>query len=179
MNKVGRITARALNVLVWVALIAAIAVLAVPRLFGWNLETVLTGSMEPTLPVGSIIAVQPVEPSVVKAGDVITFATGGNPPLTTHRVVAVNPDSTFTTKGDANEEADIAPVDDGRLVGRVSFYIPLAGYAADALKRPLGWGMAMAIVVLVWALGELMSGNKSKTENDTDEAEQLVEQVAA
>lgn len=180
MSKVGRITVRALNVLVWAALIAAVAVLAVPRLLGWNLETVLTGSMAPALPIGSIIAVQPVETSTVKAGDIITFTTGGTPPLTTHRVVDVNADGTFTTKGDANEDADIAPIDDGRVLGRVTFFIPYAGYAADALKRPIGWGMAIAVVVFLWTLGELMPGGKKSTTRDNeDEAEPLVEQAAA
>ena len=45
-----------------------------PQLFGYQLKTVLSGSMEPGIQTGSIITVKSaVDKTIFKEGDVITF----------------------------------------------------------------------------------------------------------
>lgn len=107
------------QVLAWSCVVAVAAVLTVtvlvPRLAGATPYTVLTGSMSPGLPAGSLVVVRPVAPDAVGVGAVITYQLeSGEPAVATHRVVAVetaiNGDLAFVTQGDANEVADAEPV---------------------------------------------------------------------
>ena len=95
-----------------VALVVLLALLLVgARLFGLQVYTVLSGSMEPTYHTGSLIYVKKVDPYTIRDGQVITFMLDENT-IATHRVVGVVPDEEdstvvrFRTKGDANETED-------------------------------------------------------------------------
>ena len=85
---------------------------------------ILTPSMEPTIPAGTYIFAQKVEPEDIQVGDVILFisrdpAIYGK--INTHRVVAVYQDDSglsFVTKGDNNPVNDAKPVPAGDVVGR-------------------------------------------------------------
>jgi signal peptidase I len=72
--------------------------------------TVESGSMEPTLPVHSLILVEEARPRDVHVGDIITFDPPGPTPRVTHRVVArervEGSGWYFRTKGDANPAPD-------------------------------------------------------------------------
>ena len=62
--------------------------LTIPRLFGCQIYTVVSGSMEPAIPTGSIVYVKSVEASEIDKDEVIAFYsdsdTGG---IITDRVV--------------------------------------------------------------------------------------------
>jgi signal peptidase len=118
-----------------VAGLAVLLVLAYAGLIaaGYQPVAVYSGSMVPTLSVGSLAVVNPVAVSSVRVGDVITF----NDPFVhdrrvTHRIVrvAVKTDGTraFWTKGDANPERDPWTIALPDKVGRLSFDVPYAGY---------------------------------------------------
>jgi len=61
------------------------------------------GSMAPAIARGDLILVAPA-PAKVEPGMILVLRVGGA--LVTHRVVAVNPDGTFVTRGDANTVDD-------------------------------------------------------------------------
>src|SRR6185436_8586114 len=74
-----------------------------------EVKIVKSGSMEPAIPTGSIVVVKPEH--LYRKGDVITFGKDTKTDVpTTHRIIALNDDGTYTVKGDANEEADPNPV---------------------------------------------------------------------
>jgi signal peptidase len=115
--------------------LAVLLVLAYAGLIaaGYRPVSVYSGSMVPTLSVGSLAVVKPVATSSIRVGDVITF----NDPFihgrrVTHRIirVAVKADGTraFRTKGDANPTRDPWTIALPNRVGRVSFDVPYAGY---------------------------------------------------
>ena len=126
--------------------ICAMAVLLLMALFillaGWGgirTYTVLSGSMEPEIPTGTLLFVHPVKPEKVKPGDVITFSVGGDM-TATHRVVSVreHPDGiSFQTKGDANAAVDGKPVHESQIIGSPVFSVPGAGYLIWFLQRYL------------------------------------------
>lgn len=124
-----------------VILLMAAAVLAffAPR-FGWSVDAVFSGSMEPELKVGGVVITRPVEAEDIRIGDTITFYSPLSEKLTTHRVIAIEAGSSshFLTKGDANEDADPFVVAAQNVVGRVCFHIPYFGYVAQFVKTPLG-----------------------------------------
>jgi signal peptidase I len=117
---------------------------------------VLSGSMEPSMPTGSLVLTKSVDPGTVRVGDVITFRLLSGSHETdsaTHRVVAIEqrPEGlSFITKGDANQAPDPTPVPSSALVGRVVAVSSLAGSLAQALKAPLFLSLvALGAVVLV------------------------------
>jgi signal peptidase len=110
---------------------------------GYRPLVVLSGSMEPYMPTGSLVLTKSVDPATVKVGDVITFRlrTGSfQTDLATHRVEAIKNSPggvSFVTKGDANQVHDPVPVPASDLVGRVVVVSSLAGSVVEALKTPL------------------------------------------
>ena len=112
-------------------------VLALPRLFGYQAFSVVSGSMEPALPVGSVVYVEPAAVSEIRAGDVIAFDDDGT--VVTHRVMESRPqEGAFITKGDANETVDINPTPYWKLIGRVRLCVPLLGRLLTLYSMPEG-----------------------------------------
>lgn len=114
------------------------AVVIVPRLTGAVPLTVLTSSMEPTYPPGTLVVVRSVDPDDLRIGDVITYQLeSGRPEVVTHRVVAITTDTsgerTFRTQGDNNPQPDPAPVVGGQVQGTVWYAVPLIGWVATGI----------------------------------------------
>jgi len=118
---------------------AAALIFLAPR-FGWRMDAVFSGSMEPGLKLGSVVVTRPVEAEEIKAGDIITFYSPLNERLMSHRVVAAGHGSGwhFQTKGDANEDADPLVVPAENVVGKVCLHLPYFGYFIQFVKTPLG-----------------------------------------
>jgi signal peptidase len=124
--------------LLGLTLLLAALVIVVPMVAGAVPLTILSGSMEPTMPVGSLAVVRPVETDEVQIGDVITYLPNPEDPTAiTHRVIAIdnNQDGTrtFTTQGDANDSPD-DPVQDFQVRGEVWYTIPWLGYVNTAVN---------------------------------------------
>jgi signal peptidase len=119
--------------------VATAVFLVGPFLLGGGVATVTSGSMAPAYPVGSLLAVLPVDPGDVKPGDVVTFASDAS--LVTHRVERVldvagaADELAFVTKGDANEDPDPVPVPASALRGRVVAGVPALGYLLAGLRQ--------------------------------------------
>jgi len=139
-------------------LLLAGLLIVVPRLAGGVPLTILSGSMEPSLPVGSLAVVVPVEPEDVRIGQIVTYLPNPDDPTAiTHRVTGVThrPDGglAFTVQGDANAAAD-APVQDYQVRGRVLYAVPWLGYLNSAVN---GDERSVAVYVVagaffLWAL---------------------------
>lgn len=144
---------KALNIIttILVVIIVIIAVMLVGvRLIGFTPYTVLSGSMEPTYHVGSLIYVKDMEPEEIKVGDPITFILNEDLTVATHRVIEIdNYNQLFYTKGDANNAADGTPVNFKNLIGKPTFTIPYLGYAAEFLSTQLGRITGIAVLGLL------------------------------
>ena len=115
-----------IGTLILIAVIATSIPLAVPALLGYETYNVTSGSMEPTIPEGSVIYVEHTEPSAIVEGDIIAFYKDGT--VVTHRVTDNRVvTGVFITKGDANEKEDISPVQYSELIGRVKYHFPYLG----------------------------------------------------
>ena len=157
---------------VLVALVVLLAVLLVGvRLIGFQVFTVLSGSMEPTYHVGSLIYVKEVDTDELSAGDPITYLIDDDT-VVTHRIIEVVPDEEdpetirFRTKGDANNAADGSLVHYKNVIGMPVFTIPYLGYVANYIQHPPGTYVAIsaaAILLLLVFLPDLFaSDDKSK-----------------
>ena len=103
-----------------------------------GLETfvVVSDSMVPAVPVGSLVAVRPVPGGEAHTGDIIAFRRGQE--VIVHRVAGVSPDGSFITKGDASEENDPLGVYPGDIIGREVFILPSAGRIMEAAGSRAG-----------------------------------------
>lgn len=126
-----------LGTLIILTVILLCAPLTVPRLFGYQVFHVISGSMEPTVPVGSVIYTRQEEPEQIEEGSIIAFRKNGE--TVTHRVVDNHRvEKEFITRGDANEITDFEPVPYGDLVGRVVYHMPLLGRVLAMLAGTVG-----------------------------------------
>lgn len=151
---------------VLVAVVGILALLLVgARLIGLQVFTVLSGSMEPTYHVGSLIYVKDVNPYELESGDVITFMLDEDT-VATHRIVEVVPDESdstvvrFKTKGDANAAEDGSLVHYKNVIGTPIFTIPQLGYVANYIQNPPGTYIAIsagAILLLLMFLPDLFA----------------------
>lgn len=154
-----------------VGLLVALAVLlAGVRLLGFQVFTVLSGSMEPAYQVGSLIYVREVDPFTLDSGDVITFMLSEET-VATHRIVGVVPDESdpsvirFRTKGDANNAEDGSLVHYKNVIGTPVFTIPYLGYFANYIQTPPGSYVAIsggALLMILLFLPDLFGKEEAK-----------------
>jgi len=110
--------------------------------------TVTSGSMEPTLHVGSVVFTKSTDS--INNGDVISFKVNGDKDnIVTHRVLAQQFDEFnnpyYLTAGDSNEEVDRWQVQPSHIIGKEFFTVPYLGYFANFVKTPKGF-VALIIV---------------------------------
>ena len=111
----------------------AAAVIVIPALTNSTPMTVLTSSMEPGLPPGTLLIVQPVEPADVRVGDVITYQLrSGQPEVVTHRVIEISNTTggelEFIMQGDNNAAPDADPIREVQVQGRLWYSVPWIGW---------------------------------------------------
>ena len=125
-QKILVIISRILGSLVIIGVIACLLPLSLPRLLGYETFNVVSASMEPELPVGSLIFVKQVDPFSLNEGDIITFYS--NATVVSHRVTVNKQfERKLTTKGDANEGVDLNDVEYSQVIGIVKYHLPLWG----------------------------------------------------
>ena len=133
-------------------LLAVVALLAIsatvaPRFMGLQSYAIVSGSMEPSFPVGSLVYAEPIEPEALAVGDVAVFWR--NDEVVIHRIEEnLYEDRELITRGDANESIDAHPALYENVVGRAVNQIPGIGYFVMALaslsgKLVLGWVVLM------------------------------------
>lgn len=158
------------TVIVVLVVIFAVLLIGV-RLFGVQVYSVISGSMEPEYPVGSLIYVKEVDPSEIEVNDVITYVLPSETP-STHRVVRIDEENQlFYTKGDANETEDGAPVHFKNLIGTPVFKIPYLGYVAYYIQHPPGMYIAIAagaVLLILVFLPDLFKKDKKKDEQSPE-----------
>jgi signal peptidase len=162
------------------AVIVGIGVLAivVPAATGSRALTVLTSSMEPGLPPGTMVVVRPTDVADIEPGTIVTYQLeSGKPTLVTHRVtqrlLTADGDVLLITKGDANAEADAAPVREVQVVGTVWYAIPYVGWAATAITGPQRSIIITVVIVAlfayaVWACGSSLYERSKRRRREPD-----------
>jgi signal peptidase len=106
--------------------------------------SVLSPSMEPTIPVGGVVAIKPTDPYTLKVGDIICFNLSDYQPPVTHRIINVTSEG-FITKGDANDDIDPWIVKKENVIGKVVFTIPYLGYIGSFVQTPIGFTLLIII----------------------------------
>jgi len=159
------------NILFWVStalLILAIALVAVPKLFGVDFRAIVSGSMTPEIPVGSLVVIVPAEAEDIKVGDDISFVTAGEK-VVTHRVVKIDREKNeFTTWGIANDPtAKDAPSKYENILGVVRLHIPVLGRVFSWFAPLSNKIIAITVIVAIYLLSAIVGlWTKNKKEAD-------------
>ena len=166
MNQSTKALLRSLTTaLVCAAVIFAFLISGI-RLLGFDVYGVLTGSMVPAYPIGSLIYVQDVDPNELELRDVITFSSGKT--IVTHRIVEIVRDDNnpyqlkFRTKGDANNDPDASLVGPADIIGKVAFGIPHLGTIANYIQNPPGLYVTIVIGLALIGLVIFMDTDDNK-----------------
>ena len=160
-----------LSTIILIVLLLLAAALFVPKFMGMSEYAVLTGSMEPTIPVGSLVYDQEFQESELKVGDVVTYQISEGT-LVTHRVVEINEeDRTVITQGDANNAEDANPVSYDNIVGVCAFHLPALGYISIYIRTGIGIGIICGVIVVILLLNylpELFSKDTKKVSTEKE-----------
>lgn len=145
-----------------------IAYIAIPY-FGNQALIVRSGSMTPTIGVGSIIIVHPnkellspiTSTPTYNKSDIIAFRSENNPKtIITHRVVdfEIKENGVFyKTKGDANNDVDGWLVNEKNILGKTFFTLPFAGLVLAFAKSKLGFPLLIVLPAVLVVLFELFN----------------------
>ncbi len=148
----------------------------IPGFIGFNIYNVETGSMEPTMPVGSICYVKSVAGQNIEQGDIIAFRSENM--TVTHRVLENDRSAMeLKTKGDANEAADPVPVRYEEVIGRVELHLPFLGsffVFFTSLKGKIYLFGVLAACVALMTIGSSIRDRKKKAEEDDYDEEDSV-----
>jgi len=116
----------------------------------------MSGSMEPAIPIGSIVIIKDASAQDVRVNDVLAFKTEGTNVI--HRVIEItNEDSTlyFKTKGDANEDPDPGLVGEDQIMGKLLLVIPFYGYLINFARTPFGFLSLVMIPAILFIIIEV------------------------
>lgn len=140
--------------------------LVLPKIFGNNPVVVLSSSMTPNYPVGTIVYYHSIQKEKIKVNDVITFKTTNNK-FVTHRVNKLV-DNKFETKGDANNSPDAKLVDYKDVVGKVApISIPYLGYYVEFINTNFYIVIGVVIIlVLEFVLTNFNINRKEEVKKD-------------
>jgi signal peptidase len=112
-----------------------------------------SGSMVPTIPVGSVVFTQPVNPKALKAGDVISFVSPNDVRIIiVHRILAIDRDLAFHTKGDSNNAADSWKVQPSYVTGKYLFNVPVIGYLILFIRTKIGFVFLLLIPAVIYSI---------------------------
>ncbi|MBQ7874319.1 MAG: signal peptidase I [Oscillospiraceae bacterium] len=177
MKKIFVSVLKTISSVLLVILLVLAFLLAGMRFIGFDIYTVLSGSMEPEFMTGSVIYVKEVDPNELSVNDIITFEISGGT-VATHRIIELVPDEQnpeiirFRTKGDNNDMEDGSLVEKSQVIGSPVFDIPYLGYLAAYIQNPAGRYFAFALgafLLLLMLLPDLLTEGKGKKKKSADE----------
>lgn len=156
-NRKKQIAATVCSVIGTLLLLVAILVcipLTLPRLAGYQIYHVISGSMEPAIPVESVVYVKDVAPADIQKKDVIAFhSVLGEEAIITHRVVSNNRVAgEIVTKGDANAKEDMEPVPYENVLGKVALTVPVLGKILATIATIQGKAAVGSVILLALLL---------------------------
>lgn len=140
------------NILIGIALLLLLTFISMSIIFKIKPCVIISGSMEPHIPVGSLSFIDCKEkhPDI---GDVVSYQMNEIP--VTHRVIAKKGGG-YITKGDANEVKDFGIISQDRIIGTYIFNIPKVGYAVEYMKSARGIAVVSTAVIVFILLGKIL-----------------------
>lgn len=146
---------------IFVAFIVVVALLLIVSILpisgNYKVMTVISGSMQPAIKMGSVVIVKPADD--YKIGEVITFGPYSKIKApTTHRIYDIKVEGgqpVYITKGDANNAPDSREIKKSDIVGKVLFSVPYMGFAVEFAKKPAGFALIILVPAAIIIIDEV------------------------
>lgn len=138
-----------------------------PLLFNFKSFIVLTGSMQPLIPAGSIVYTQKV--NNLSIGDIISYEKVGV--TITHRIFDIKRDNSkivYLTKGDANNTLDSESITADKVIGKAQFHFPYVGKLLISIRTLNGF-LAFIIFPSIIFIGLELWNIKEELEKDIEQ----------
>ena len=94
---------------------------------GYTSASITSGSMMPTLRIGDVVIAVDHGGAEIEPGTIVVYEDPRKHDLVTHRVVSINPDGSYITKGDVNGAPDPEPIPAANIRGRARWIVPFVG----------------------------------------------------
>lgn len=160
MERVIEVVNVSFNTLMTIILIFGI-LFVVLFVIGIEPFVVVSGSMEPSIKVGSLCFINKhTKYSDIKVQDIIAYtAITGN--KVTHRVVNIT-DEGMETKGDRNNISDGISVTEKNFIGKNVFSVPRLGFMVSAMQTPRGKIITITIAIVIFVAAFFVDDGKGK-----------------
>ena len=148
---------------------------------GYSVFKVVTGSMEPTIPVDALLLSDRVDIETIEVGDIVCFESKSEHmrgSVVTHRVVDITNYSGFiqlTTRGDANTVEDTLSVTENNLIGKVVWHSEERNVVTSMisfLSDKIGF-LAVIVLPVLLICGFVLRDNMRKIQVEMHELEKL------
>ncbi|MDO4487472.1 MAG: signal peptidase I [Eubacteriales bacterium] len=156
----------------------------VPNIGGYSVFRVLTGSMEPTMPVDTLIVVKRCGPEKIEVGDVISFYSVDEDiygSVNTHRVTGIEETNgyiSFRTRGDANAAEDKNLTPGSELIGKVVFQSLLMGKIVRLTSNPIVFIPLILIPLFVILISNIVTTIKIAGELANEEVDEKIKEIS-
>jgi signal peptidase I len=121
-------------------------------------HVISTGSMEPSIETGSVVFSSKNE--TLNKGDIIVFTSPDDSEKTiVHRIVDIEEDNIYRTKGDNNEDEDRWVVMESQIKGTTILTIPKVGYLIEWIKTPIGFISVLIIPAILFVISQIRKIN--------------------
>ena len=128
-----------------------------------------TNSMAPTINIGDIVIVKKVEKEKLKQSDVITFSQEGE--VITHRIIKVEADFKYVTKGDNNNTEDTKKVKYEDILGEEILIIPYLGKAIQIIDNKIIF-LIICLIILICAFINIQKNEKLENRREKKKIEE-------
>ena len=183
-ERLGKVLVGVIIVLALVCFVLAFKIISGKdaSLFGFKIYHIMTGSMEPTVPVGSDILVKAVDPETLEVGDVISFVSRDDAIygyVNTHRIKQIERQSDgklyFLTKGDANGTVDSVLVCQDDIKGKMLLHWHLGTLSMFYKFLHTGPGfmtvIALPLLVISWSFISKFRRELAAMEDDDEDGD--------
>lgn len=162
---------RLVGTIILLLVIAVTASIVIPQFRGYEVYHIVSGSMEPEIPVGSAVYINTnIPPEDIVEKDIISFESGDS--LVVHRVTRNQVvEGYFNTKGDANEGEDLTEVSYDQYVGKVVQHVPYIGQIMMIFTTSIGKVYVLCFAACGALLNILAGAVGSRHEDDEDDEE--------
>ena len=134
--------------MILIVLASLVVARLVPAITGGPTFVVGGGSMEPTIPMGSVVVDVPAMAKDITVGNIVSVKVGPQKAVFTHRIVRTamrDGELWIATRGDANPTPDPSIIPATAVIGRAATWIPLLGYPIQLLSSLVGVAFLLSV----------------------------------
>ncbi len=152
----------------------------VVNIFGKSILRIVTGSMEPTILTGDYIIIDREDTTTLQIGDIISFYSEEENIkglIVTHRIIDINENGEYVTKGDANNVTDIKNVRKSQIIGKYKKKARIFRWANSFMDKKKIILLIIMIAFILIAIYELTSVIKLWKKVDEKSQEDLINEA--